>query len=140
MPLPMAIARANRNLTNRVTSRFAGRIPPFVLLEHRGRTSGTVYRTPLMLFHQDPHVLIVLTYGERTDWLRNLQAAGSGIVIERNRRTQVSDPVVERGPRSISRLPLPVRLILRALRVDQVVRLTLPQPAQISPDPPNPLG
>jgi deazaflavin-dependent oxidoreductase (nitroreductase family) len=72
MPIPMAIARFNRTVTNRITSRFAGRIPPFVMLEHRGRKSGKRYRTPLMLFHQGPYVLIVLTYGERTDWLRNL--------------------------------------------------------------------
>lgn len=129
MPLPMAIARANREVTNRVSGRFAGRIPPFVLLEHRGRKSGTIYQTPLLLFHQGPYVRIVLTYGERTDWLRNLQEAGGGIVIERNRRIVVSDPVVESGSQAIARLALPVRLILGVLRVDQVVRLT-PHPAE----------
>jgi deazaflavin-dependent oxidoreductase (nitroreductase family) len=120
----MAIARANRNLTNRVTSRFAGKIPPFVLLEHRGRKSGTVYQTPLLLFHRGSSLLVVLTYGERTDWLRNLQAAGGGVVIERHRRIGVSDPVVESGPAALGQLPRPVRLFMNLLGVDQVVRLT----------------
>lgn len=124
----MTIARLNRDLTNRLTSRFAGRIPPFVLLEHRGRISGTIYRTPLLLFHRGPYVLIVLTYGERTDWLRNLRAAGGGVVIERGRRTAVSDPVVESGPAGLESLPRLVRLVLRALGVDQVVRLTVHAP------------
>jgi deazaflavin-dependent oxidoreductase (nitroreductase family) len=123
MPLPMAVARANRSLTNRLTVHFAGRIPPFALLEHRGRKTGTAYRTPLMLFQDGPFLIIVLTYGERTDWLRNLQVAGGGVAIERNRRIPVGDPVVERGPAAIQALPRPVRLILRLLRVDQVVRL-----------------
>lgn len=125
MPLPMTIARFNRDLTNRLTVHFAGSVPPFVLLEHRGRKSGTLYRTPLLLFRQGPTVRIVLTYGERTDWLRNLQAAGGGIVIERGARMPLCDPVIERGQEAMSRLPRPVQLVLRLLRVDQVVRLTV---------------
>ena len=78
MPLPMAIARLNRNSTNRLALLFAGTMPPFVLLEHRGRHSGKIYRTPLMMFRQVPNVRIVLTYGERTDWLRNLQGQAAG--------------------------------------------------------------
>jgi deazaflavin-dependent oxidoreductase (nitroreductase family) len=124
MPIPMAIARFNRTVTNRNTGVFAGRIPPFIVLEHRGRKSGRIYQTPLMMFHQDPYVLIVLTYGERTDWLRNLQAANEAVVLERNRRFTVSHPVIERGPAAMRPLPLPIRLFLGLLGIDQVVRLT----------------
>ncbi len=128
MPLPVTIARLNRDLTNRVTGRFAGRIPPFVLLEHRGRKSGTVYRTPLLLFHRGPYALVVLTYGEHTDWLRNLQAAGGGVVIERGRRIAVTDPVVERGPAVMRQLPWLTRCLMGWLGIDQVVRLTVHAP------------
>ncbi len=134
MPLPMAIARLNRDSTNRLALLFAGTMPPFVLLEHRGRHSGKIYRTPLMMFREVSYVLIVLTYGERTDWLRNLQAGG-GVVIERNRRIVVSDPVVESGPAALGQLPRPVRLFMKLLGVDQVVRLTPtgpPEPTQNS--------
>ncbi|HET9662316.1 MAG TPA: nitroreductase family deazaflavin-dependent oxidoreductase [Thermomicrobiales bacterium] len=129
MPIPMAIARFNRTVTNRITGLFAGKISPFVVLEHRGRKSGKVYQTPLMLFHQGSSVLIVLTYGERTDWLRNLQAAGNAVVIERNRRIAVSDPVIEQGPAAMKQLPRPVRFFLGLLGIDQVVRLTPRDPA-----------
>ena len=135
MPLPMATARLNRDSTNRLALLFAGTMPPFVLLEHRGRQSGKIYRTPLMLFRQGPNVRIVLTYGKHTDWLRNLQAAGGGVVIERNRRIVVSDPVVESGPTALGQLPRPVRLFMKLLGVDQVVRLTPtgpPEPTQNS--------
>lgn len=124
MPLPLTVARLNRDLTNRLTVHFAGRIPPFALLEHRGRTSGKLYRTPLMLFRDGDSVLIVLTYGDRTDWLRNLQAAGGGIAIENGNHISLSDPRVETGRAAIARLPLPVRWVLAVLGVDQIVRLT----------------
>jgi len=130
----MAIARLNRDSTNRLALLFAGTMPPFVLLEHRGRHSGKIHRTPLMMFREVSYVLIVLTYGERTDWLRNLQAGG-GVVIERNRRIVVSDPVVESGPAALGQLPRPVRLFMNLLGVDQVVRLTPtgpPEPTQNS--------
>lgn len=125
MPIPMVIARVNLELTNRVTGLFAGKIPPFVVLEHRGRKSGKVYQTPLLMFHRGPYVLIVLTYGERTDWLRNVQASGGAVVVERNRRIDVSDPVVEQGPDAMRQLPRPVRFFLGLLGIDEVVRLTL---------------
>jgi deazaflavin-dependent oxidoreductase (nitroreductase family) len=128
MPIPMAIARFNRTVTNRVTGVFAGRLPPFVVLEHRGRKTGTIYQTPLMLFHQRPYLLIVLTYGERTDWLRNIQAANEAVVIERDQRFTVTDPVVESGPEAMRQLPRPVRFFVGLLGIDQVVRLT-PHPA-----------
>jgi deazaflavin-dependent oxidoreductase (nitroreductase family) len=129
MPIPMAIARVNRRVTNRITGLFAGRIPPFVVLEHRGRKTGKVYRTPLMMFREGSYVLIVLTYGERTDWLRNLQAGGGAVAIERNRRIAVSDPVIEQGPAAMKQLPRPVRFFLGLLGIDQVVRLTPRDPA-----------
>ncbi|HWK81167.1 MAG TPA: nitroreductase/quinone reductase family protein, partial [Thermomicrobiales bacterium] len=63
MPLPRAIARANRNGLNRLTRRFAGRIPPFVLLTHTGRRSGAAYSVPLMAFRHGDAFVIALTYG-----------------------------------------------------------------------------
>ena len=49
MTLPAAIARLNRIGINRLTRRMAGRVPPFALIEHTGRRSGTRYQTPIMV-------------------------------------------------------------------------------------------
>lgn len=78
MPIPRAIARMNRNGLNRLTRRFAGRIPPFILLTHTGRRSGTDYSVPLMAFQGSgpDQVIIALTYGETTDWQKNIEAGG----------------------------------------------------------------
>lgn len=49
----------------------------FLLLTHRGRTSGRIYRTVLEVLHFDPATresIVVSAWGSRADWFRNLQA------------------------------------------------------------------
>jgi hypothetical protein len=46
MPISKRVARFNLHVTNRVTRRFAGRMPGFAIVTHVGRRSGRVYRTP----------------------------------------------------------------------------------------------
>jgi hypothetical protein len=70
------VAAFNLAVTNRITSRFAGRLPGFGILTHVGRTSGKVYRTPVNVFRAPEGVLIALTYGRESEWVRNVMAAG----------------------------------------------------------------
>src|ERR1700737_3598764 len=44
------VAAFNLLVTNRITSRFAPRLPGFGILTHVGRKSGRVYRTPVNVF------------------------------------------------------------------------------------------
>jgi hypothetical protein len=44
------VAAFNLAVTNRITSRFAARLPGFGILTHVGRKSGRVYRTPVKRF------------------------------------------------------------------------------------------
>jgi deazaflavin-dependent oxidoreductase (nitroreductase family) len=53
-----------------------GRRSPWAMLEHVGRKSGTVYRTPILPYIASDHVLVPLPYGRGVQWLRNIQAAG----------------------------------------------------------------
>ena len=41
------LARFNKVVTNPIQRRYAGRIPPFAIVEHVGRKSGRQYRTPV---------------------------------------------------------------------------------------------
>jgi deazaflavin-dependent oxidoreductase (nitroreductase family) len=82
MQFPQGLARFNRHVTNPVQRMWAGRLPPFAIVEHVGRRSGKPYRTPVNAFCTSvdgkPGVAIVLTYGPDRDWLKNLTAAGGG--------------------------------------------------------------
>jgi len=55
------VAAFNLALTNRITSRFAARLPGFGILTHIGRKSGRVYRTPVNIFRAREGFLIALT-------------------------------------------------------------------------------
>jgi deazaflavin-dependent oxidoreductase (nitroreductase family) len=123
MPVPRFVARINRRFVNPVSRRFAGRIPPFAIIEHRGRKSGTLYRTPIMAFPSNDGFLIALTYGSEIDWVRNVIAAGGGTIMYRNRSIPLSAPRLIKGNAAEMPLPAPVRAVLRLLNVTEFLGL-----------------
>jgi len=117
MPIPRVITKANRAVLNKVTGRFAGVIPPFVLLRHTGRTSGTSYLTPLMAFPTPDGFVIALTYGPGTDWQRNVEAGGTATARYRRRDYALSAPRLVEGSAREQPLPRIVQLALKLLGV-----------------------
>ena len=63
------VAAFNLAVTNRITSRFAARLPGFGILTHVGRKSGKVSRTPVNVFRAPEGFLIALTYGRECEWV-----------------------------------------------------------------------
>ena len=126
MPLPRSLARLNRRFTNRVARPLAGRIPPFATIAHIGRTSGTAYRTPIMVFRRPDGFLIALTYGEKADWTRNVLAAGAAELELGGKRYAISDPRISQDPSLLQTLPLPVRTILRLIGCDEFLIVRTP--------------
>jgi deazaflavin-dependent oxidoreductase (nitroreductase family) len=120
MPLPRSIARFNRLITNRVSSRVAGRVPGFGIVIHRGRRSGRMYRTPVNVFRRRGGFQLALTYG-RGDWVRNVLRAGEAELFTRGRLHRIGRPVIVHDPQHTG-FPLPVRLALRAIHADEVLR------------------
>ena len=76
MPMPLWLGRFNTRYTNRIIGPILVWLPWFGWLSHLGRTTGRAYRTPLMLFRHGDRGVIALTYGARTQWLKNVLAAG----------------------------------------------------------------
>jgi deazaflavin-dependent oxidoreductase (nitroreductase family) len=64
------------------------------VIEHRGRKSGNSYQTPVMAFVEDGSVSVVLNYGAKSDWVRNVEAAGSATVVHQRKRYKLTDPRV----------------------------------------------
>jgi deazaflavin-dependent oxidoreductase (nitroreductase family) len=94
--LPRVLADFNRRISNPIQSRWAGRLPPWAIIEHTGRKSGRTYRTPVLAATRGNHIYIAILYGEESDWVRNLLAANGGHVIRTFRRYRLVDPRVER--------------------------------------------
>ena len=126
MPIPKWIARANRLVTNPLARLVAGWAPGFAIVRHRGRKSGKVYSTPVNIFEIDGReggFVIALTYGADVDWLKNVLAAGGCAVRYRRREIDVTDPVFIGTAEGMAFMPAIVRLILRAGKATEFVRL-----------------
>ena len=123
VPIPKAVARFNRVVTNPIQRVWAGRLPGFVIVEHVGRRTGRPYRTPVNARRESDGFTVALTYGAETDWVRNVLAAGGGHVVYRRKRFEVTDPTIATGSDVLAAWPAPARLVLRLLRVDSVIHL-----------------
>jgi deazaflavin-dependent oxidoreductase (nitroreductase family) len=115
------VAAFNLAVTNRITSRFAARLPGFGILTHVGRKSGKVYRTPVNVFRAPDGFLIALTYGRESEWVRNVIAAGCKLET-RGVQYQLSSPTMVHDP-TRQRFPIPVRIVLRIVGADEYMEL-----------------
>jgi deazaflavin-dependent oxidoreductase (nitroreductase family) len=123
VPLPKTLARFNRVVTNRVVRLVAGRLPGFAIVRHAGRRTGRVHRTPVNLFRgSGDRVVIALTYGKDTEWVRNVLAAGGCEVETRGRRIALAAPEIVHDP-SRALVPRPVARILGVIDVDDFMLL-----------------
>lgn len=76
MPLPRWLARVNKRVFNRFELRRGTR----PVLRHVGRSSGKTYRTPLDAHPVAEGYVFIPLYGPRTDWVKNVLAAGTAIL------------------------------------------------------------
>lgn len=125
MVLPKGLARVNAVATNKVLRLLVG-IGPMAEIEHIGRTSGTVYHTPVVAFRGEAEVSIALTYGADVDWLKNLRAAGGG-------RMRLGRDLLRLGPPELlgadgaAKVPALLRPVLRTIGVGEFTCLPVVQ-------------
>jgi deazaflavin-dependent oxidoreductase (nitroreductase family) len=63
-------------------------------IRHVGRRSGRTYITPVSARRSGDTVVIALTFGNQSDWSRNVRAAGGGIIRIDGEDFDVSQPQV----------------------------------------------
>jgi deazaflavin-dependent oxidoreductase (nitroreductase family) len=122
MPLPKGLARFNTVATNHVVAPFAARLPGFAIVHHVGRRSGREYSNPVNLFRDGDRYAIALMYGADSQWVRNVQAAGTARASTRGRTIELADPELVHDP-SRSYVPAALRPILRAVDVSDFMVL-----------------
>jgi deazaflavin-dependent oxidoreductase (nitroreductase family) len=64
------------------------------VVRHVGRRSGLAYETPVIAVHHDGSFVIALSYGERTDWLKNVLGKGSAAIVANGHTYEVDRPEV----------------------------------------------
>jgi deazaflavin-dependent oxidoreductase (nitroreductase family) len=71
-----------------------GRRSPWAFIEHRGRKSGTVRRTPILPSVVGDHVAVPLPYGRNAHWARNVLASGHCRMQLHERVYELDEPQV----------------------------------------------
>ena len=75
---------------------FAGTriFPLYGVLEHRGRRSGKLFHTPVVVRATPDGFIVPMPWGEGTDWYRNVRAAGAATIRWKGRIYPVDRPEV----------------------------------------------
>ncbi|MHB8694057.1 MAG: nitroreductase family deazaflavin-dependent oxidoreductase [Solirubrobacteraceae bacterium] len=90
--LSRRVARFNKAINNPIQRQYAWLLPPWAMIVHHGRRSGRVYRTPVDAFRSGDQLAVVVLYGDRSDWVRNLLAAGRGQVVRGGHTYDLLEP------------------------------------------------
>ena len=109
-PLAMPVARL-------------GVIPLWGVVRHRGRKSGRMFATPIAVAATSDAFVIPLPWGERTDWCRNIVAAGGGTIRYRGSDYLVRDPQVVSVDVARSAFPAPIRAIIPLTGIQRFLRV-----------------
>jgi len=121
----------HKHVTNPVMVRFfSGRSAHAALLHHVGRRSGKAYMTPLTAHRSEDSIIVGLPYGTEVDWLRNLRAAGQGVVELDGRSVTVDEPEVVPVDRVMALLPPFVARLFRLHDTKLALRLHVAGPAE----------
>ncbi|HEY3729160.1 MAG TPA: nitroreductase/quinone reductase family protein [Solirubrobacteraceae bacterium] len=91
LKLSRRVARFNRAVTNPLQRQYAWLLPPWVIVCHRGRRSGRLYRTPVNAYKRGRRLAIVVLYGEESDWVRNV-LSGEALVVRAGRTYELHNP------------------------------------------------
>ncbi|MFI1913711.1 nitroreductase family deazaflavin-dependent oxidoreductase [Nocardia sp. NPDC020380] len=91
-------------------------LPGFAVLEHHGRKSGRPFATPVNAFRSGDKFYVALGHG-RTDWVKNILAAGEADTRSAFRRYHLVNPRVVDRESAGPGLPLAARVAGRRLEL-----------------------
>ena len=102
----------------------SGLIPLWGVVRHRGRRSGRAFATPIALAATRDGFVVPLPWGDRTDWCRNVVAAGGGTIRYRGRDHSVRDPEVVGVEVGGPAFPPPIRALIPRTGIKRFLRVT----------------
>jgi deazaflavin-dependent oxidoreductase (nitroreductase family) len=126
-------ARFNRSVANPVTRRFAGWVPPFAVVRHRGRVSGSGYATPVWAFGTRDGLVFALLYGRVSDWAKNVLAAEEVKVMRRGKTRGYELPRLLGAGDGLRLVPAILRPPLRLFGVHDFLSVSASPPSTTKP-------
>jgi deazaflavin-dependent oxidoreductase (nitroreductase family) len=126
-PATLNLAR----LANPLMMRLAGTrwLPLYGLLQHRGRRSGKLFRTPVVVRRDAGGFVVPMPWGEATDWYRNVRAAGGCVIRWKDRDYVMVEPEVVDATTVRNAFPGVQWAGMRRFGIRQCLRLRATPPA-----------
>ena len=93
MKFPPVVDRLQIKYMNPVVEKVARYLPGFALIRHRGRKSGAKYETVVNAYRKGNVLAVMLGHG-KTDWVKNVLAAGEADVHLFRRDVHITNPRV----------------------------------------------
>jgi deazaflavin-dependent oxidoreductase (nitroreductase family) len=106
---PPAFERFQIKYINPAIKPIARFLPGMSKIKHRGRKSGKPYETVVTAYRKGDVLAIVLGHG-KTDWVKNVLAAGEADVQFIRRTVHITNPRILPAGSDADGLPLMVRL------------------------------
>lgn len=115
MPMPLWWGKVNKRVFNPRALR-SGR---WQVIHHVGRASGRELRTPLEATAVDGGYLFTLVYGSRSDWVRNVLAAGTARLEVDGSTVELVEPRLIDAREASALLPATAKQPPKLLRIDE---------------------
>ena len=123
-PLLTAVRKMNRAVMNPQAMKTAGQPGAYAgVVRHVGRKSGTPYETPIGPFPTDYGFDIALPYGSSPDWLKNVVAAGSAVIVHEGVAYSIDQPEVIAAADAMDNVPPSEQRNIRVFAVDNFLRV-----------------
>ena len=125
-PRTRSAVRAVARIVNPLVLRIAGRrhMPVLGIVQHRGRTTGRMYATPLGVRPAaNGGFVIPLTFSDQSHWYQNIRASGGSVITYQGAEHAVAGPVVVDRSVAGPAYPRYERLALRLLGINEFVWL-----------------
>jgi deazaflavin-dependent oxidoreductase (nitroreductase family) len=101
---PEWLDRIQIKYMNPVIKPLAGKLPGLSVIKHRGRTSGRSYETVVTAYRKGDELAILLGHG-KTDWVKNILAAGEGDVRLFRDEVHIVNPRIVPNGAGVAALP-----------------------------------
>ena len=123
-PLLTAVRKMNRAVMNPQAMKTAGQPGAYAgVVRHVGRKSGRPYETPIGPFPTDYGFDIALPYGSSPDWLKNVVAAGSAVIVHEGVAYSIDQPEVIAAADAMDNVPPSEQRNISVFAVDNILRV-----------------
>lgn len=121
MPMPLWWGQINKRVFNPMTLK-RGSSP---VIRHVGRSSGTTFRTPLDAFSINGGYVFALVYGSESDWVKNIQVAGTATLEEEGEEVTLTNPRVIGRDEAEALVPAATEAAPKWLNVNEFLRMDI---------------